>query len=153
MSYLENRVPPPMILLISMLCMRIIAGFDNSTLLSFKLHNWVALAICIAGVAIAISAVVSFKKAQTTINPLAPESSSRLVTSGIFKLTRNPMYLGMALVGFAWGFYLASVYSLMMVAVFVVLITYFQIKPEERAMRRLFGGDFERYAKATRRWL
>lgn len=153
MSFLENRIPPPVILLLAMLFMRLVASFDTSTWLYFDYRKWVALGICFIGVAIVVSAVLSFKRAQTTVNPLAPESSSQLVTSGIFKLSRNPMYLGMVFVAIAWGIYLASIVSFIMVAIFVLYITRFQIKPEERAMQSLFGNEFENYAKATRRWL
>lgn len=153
MNYLENRVPPPVVLLISLVIMRFIAMFDKNTWLMLEYHTWVAVGICVVGVAIAIVAVAGFKKAQTTVNPLAPERASRLVVHGIFKVSRNPMYLGMTLVAIAWAVYLGSLYSLSGVIIFMLFITRFQIKPEERAMATLFGDEFERYARSTRRWV
>lgn len=156
MAFLENKIPPPLVLLIVLIAMTIGAHFDQTRLLKVDIAYWnagTALLIGLAGTLVAISGVISFRKAQTTVNPLQPEKASRLVVNGVFRFSRNPMYLGMALVCIAWVIYLASPWCLFGVLAFVLFITRFQIIPEERAMRRLFGDQFARYQAETRRWI
>jgi protein-S-isoprenylcysteine O-methyltransferase Ste14 len=96
---------------------------------------------------------MSFRRAKTTVNPLKPETSAALVSTGVYSHTRNPMYLGMVLALFAWAVYLSSIWSLVGPAFFVLYITRFQIIPEERALDRLFGAPFAAYKTRVRRWL
>lgn len=112
-----------------------------------------ALILTLAGAAIALSGVVSFRRARTTVNPLKPETSTSLVSSGIYRITRNPMYLGMLAVLLAWAAYLPSVLALLGPAAFSLYITRFQIVPEERVLHSLFGAEFVEYTQRVRRWL
>jgi protein-S-isoprenylcysteine O-methyltransferase Ste14 len=105
------------------------------------------------GVAAAIGGVISFRRARTTVNPLKPESSAALVSSGVYAFTRNPMYLGMALALLAWAVYLSSIWSLSGPVLFALYITRFQILPEERVLEGLFGTAFAAYRQRVRRWL
>jgi protein-S-isoprenylcysteine O-methyltransferase Ste14 len=100
-----------------------------------------------------ITAVLSFKKYQTTVNPLRPEKASQLVTSGIFKFSRNPMYFAMLLVLLSITVKFNILGGAAMSVAFVFFITTFQIIPEELAMKKLFGGEFDLYQKSTRRWI
>lgn len=95
----------------------------------------------------------SFRRARTTVNPLKPEAATSLVSAGIYRVTRNPMYLGLALLLLAWSIYLASPWTLAIVAGFVLFIDRLQIVPEERVLAALFGPDFEQYRARVRRWL
>jgi protein-S-isoprenylcysteine O-methyltransferase Ste14 len=106
-----------------------------------------------AGAAVALGGVWSFRRARTTVNPLKPETSASLVTSGVYSFTRNPMYLGMALVLLAWAIFLSSVWMLAGPLLFALYITRYQIIPEERVLDRLFGAPFAEYRKRVRRWL
>ena len=105
------------------------------------------------GFFILISAVRLFRKDKTTVNPLSPEQATKLVTDGIFKYSRNPMYLGMALVLGSIAVFFNLIGGIILVALFCAYITKFQILPEERAMRDLFSDDFDKYTKVTRRWI
>ena len=105
------------------------------------------------GAAVAIGGVVSFRRAKTTVNPLKPETSAALVSTGVYSFTRNPMYLGMVLALFAWAVYLSSAWSLVGPLLFALYITRFQIVPEERVLDGLFGAPFAEYKKRVRRWL
>jgi protein-S-isoprenylcysteine O-methyltransferase Ste14 len=107
----------------------------------------------ILGSLIALGGVLSFAKAKTTIDPTQPEKASHLVTSGMFVVTRNPMYLGMVFLCLGGVVYLKSPFSLLGVVAFVLYIQRFQIRPEEAAMRKLFGEQFIEYCVRTRRWL
>jgi protein-S-isoprenylcysteine O-methyltransferase Ste14 len=112
-----------------------------------------AVILALAGVAIGLSGVISFRRAQTTVNPLKPETSTSLVCTGIYRITRNPMYLGMLAVLLAWAAYLPSVWALLGPPAFALYITRFQIIPEEGALHSLFGAAFVEYTHRVRRWL
>jgi len=107
----------------------------------------------LAGLALDFSGLMAFLRRHTTINPLHPEKSSALVTGGVYTITRNPMYLGMACLLLAWSVYLQSPAALLGIAAFMAYITHFQIKPEERTLHKLFGGEFAAYCGRVRRWL
>ena len=111
----------------------------------------VAAVLVAIGVAVGIGGVMSFRRAKTTVNPLKPETSAALVSTGVYSFTRNPMYLGMLLVLFAWAVYLWSMWSLVGPILFIVYITRFQIVPEERVLDRLFGAAFAEYKQRVRR--
>lgn len=113
----------------------------------------IAIACAAVGVLIAALAIRTFNSADTTIDPLHPEEASSLVSSGIFSRTRNPMYLGLTLVLGAWLIWLGSLTNVFVLAAFVIFVTEFQIKPEEAALRALFGSSYDDYCRDVRRWL
>ncbi|MFG6447937.1 methyltransferase family protein [Roseateles sp. BYS180W] len=115
--------------------------------------NAVALMLVLLGGVAAVAGVLAFGRHHTTVNPLRPDQSSTLVASGVYRLSRNPMYLGFLLVLAGWAVYLASVAAALMLPAFVIYMNRFQIAPEERALATLFGPEFETYKATTRRWL
>ena len=112
-----------------------------------------ASAILIVSMVIGIAAVVGFRRAKTTINPLTPQASSALVVRGIYRWTRNPMYLAMLLVLVSWACIVSNWAALAMLPLFVATLNRLQIEPEERALRARFGAEFENYRRKVRRWL
>ena len=153
MKFLENRIPPPIVLLITLGLIYLIARVDDALNLPSSTRVIGAVVLLMSGLAIALSGVVSFRKAQTTVNPLKPESASHLVTSGTFRYTRNPMYLGMIGVALAAVCVVSSLWSLVAVVALFLYLQRFQITPEERAMQKLFGEEYANYCKQVRRWL
>ena len=153
MRYLELRIPPPIVGLIVAAAMWLIASRPPLWPPSSSVRLSAGVILLVIGIAIALSAVISFRRAQTTVNPLKPETSTSFVTTGIFKRTRNPMYLGMLIGLLAWAVYLASALALLGPVAFALYITRFQIVPEERAMQSLFGSTFSKYSQSVRRWL
>ena len=154
MRFLELRVPPPLVGVIIAAAMWFIASSLPPLLpLPVSARLPVAVILALVGVAIALSGVISFRRAQTTVNPLKPETSTALVTTGIYRITRNPMYLGMLIVLLAWAAYLSTAWALLGPVAFALYITRFQIIPEERALRSLFGTTFVEYTQRTRPWL
>ncbi|MGE8411437.1 MAG: methyltransferase family protein [Pseudomonas sp.] len=153
MQGLENRIPPPAITLAWGVLMGLVARWTPGLELDQELRLALALALVCAGVSVALAGVVAFRRARTTINPLKPGSASALVTSGIYRVTRNPMYVGFALCLLAWGLYLASPLALLGVPGLVLYLNRWQIIPEERALELLFGDDFRGYRQRVRRWL
>lgn len=105
------------------------------------------------GLSLAVWAVLNFRSAATTVNPVAIENTTSLVVSGPYKWTRNPMYVGMAVVVAAFGLWLGHWSGMVAVAAFVAFITRFQIIPEERMMREKFGPAFDDYCARVPRWL
>lgn len=153
MSWLESRIPPPGVALVLAGTMWLMARMTPSLAMQFPMTGAIAMTIAIVAVAIVVSGAVQFHRAKTTVNPLKPEAATALVTSGIYRLTRNPMYVGMATFLLAWAIYLSHPLALLGVLAFAAYIHRFQIIPEERAMRALFPGAFEAYARQVRRWL
>ena len=153
MSWLEHRIPPPIVAASFGLAMWVVARWFPLADLSFPGRTVVSGLVLLAGLAIVAFAIARFVRASTTVDPLHPEAASALVTTGIFRLTRNPMYLGMALVLTAWSLWLGDGGSVLLVAGFCAYISRFQIGPEERALRTAFGEDFETYARRVRRWI
>ena len=114
----------------------------------------VAAIVCFAaGATIAVAGLLEFRRARTTSNPLRPDAATGLVTSGIYRLTRNPMYVGFACLTLGWAAYLGHALAPLGVVAFVAWISRFQIPPEERALAALFGDAFDRYRSRVRRWI
>ncbi|PKM29184.1 MAG: protein-S-isoprenylcysteine methyltransferase [Gammaproteobacteria bacterium HGW-Gammaproteobacteria-11] len=154
MSALENRIPPPLVAVLFGLFMWLAARHMPGALdLAIGWRTGAALVVLLAGMGICLAGVLSFRNARTTVNPLKPDTASTLVSSGIYRYTRNPMYLGFATALIAWSIFLAWPVSLLGVLGFVVYMNRFQIGPEERALTRLFGAHFTQYCSQVRRWL
>jgi protein-S-isoprenylcysteine O-methyltransferase Ste14 len=152
MKFLEHRIPPPLVALIVAVLMwwatRDATPLDVPTAL-----HWALILACVAAAAVMPLGLREFAKVKTTFNPIKIDEASALVTGGVFGLTRNPMYVGMAALLLAWAVYLAVPWALVGPLAFVAFITRFQIMPEERVMRAKFGATYEEYAKRVRRWI
>jgi protein-S-isoprenylcysteine O-methyltransferase Ste14 len=153
MHFLEHKIPPPVVGLAIAAGMWAVAGLPPFLRFSDPVRYSLIAALAAIGVAIALGGVLAFRRARTTVNPLKPETSAALVSSGVYSFTRNPMYLGMVMVLIAWAVYLSSVWCLAGPLAFAWFITRFQIIPEERVLEKLFGADFSTYRKRVRRWL
>jgi protein-S-isoprenylcysteine O-methyltransferase Ste14 len=150
---LNLRVPPPVVGALMALGMWSASAWGPQWALAPEVR-WMAVGMLVLiGLAFDGAALLAFRAAHTTINPLKPERASALVTGGVYWLTRNPMYVGMALFLTAWVVYLSALLPVAGVAVFVAYITHFQIRPEEQVLSELFGEDYARYAARVRRWL
>ncbi len=148
---MNNKIPPPIVTFICGLAIYFSKSFFNQ-FFSYS-NNLISLFLLILGLAVFISAVKSFSIQQTTINPLEPRQASSLVTSGIFKFSRNPMYLGMLIILLSITFKFNLIGGMITSLFFYIFITKFQIFPEEVAMNELFGNEFIDYSKKTRRWI
>ena len=148
---MNNRIPPPIVTLICGISIYYSKSFFNQ-FFDFS-NNGISLFLLILGLIVFIAAVRSFRKQKTTVNPLAPKQASSLVVSGIFKYSRNPMYLGMLIVLLSISFKFNLAGGIVISLFFYLFITRFQISPEEEAMNELFGDEFIEYSKRTRRWI
>ena len=153
MNSLELKIPPVVVGAVIALLMWLLARSFPAFAFTVEPMPIAAAGVALAGVAITGLAALSFRKAHTTVNPMKPSSTSSLVTSGIYRYTRNPMYLGFFLALIAWGLYLSNVLALLVLTAFILYMNRFQIEPEERALTVLFGQEFVQYTSRVRRWL
>lgn len=154
MKWLELRIPPPIVLLVAGTLMWLIDRALPQLRLAFPGRHALAIAVAAVGIVVSVSGVREFRRARTTVNPLKPHESSSLVSSGIYARTRNPMYLGLAVVLTGWAIALANPATLLlMLPLTVAYLTRFQIHPEERALEKKFGDEFRAYTRQVPRWL
>src|SRR5215207_3988757 len=153
MASLEVKVPPPAVALLFGLLMWLASSVVTSVEVPFGTRVGVALVLACVGLTFGGAAMLSFVRAKTTMNPTKPSATSSLVTGGVFRLTRNPMYLSLLLYLLAWAAYLSSWLALLLLPAFVLYINRFQIRPEERALSSLFGSEYAAYKGRVRRWL
>lgn len=153
MKSLELKIPPLFLVIIFGILMWCLSMFLPGVIVSKSISFAVAGIVFMVGLAFALFGVLSFKKSDTTVNPMAPQEATSLVTSGVYQITRNPMYVGFLLFLLAWAIYLTNVYALLFSLGFVWYMNQFQIKPEEEMLTNLFGEQFTAYTDKVRRWL
>ena len=153
LSKLELRIPPPLVMLLFMVT---VFGFDKIMPFTLFYLPWLTyisvISLVTLGGVIALWGVKEFKDAKTTVNPLKPESSSSLVSSGIYQYTRNPMYLGLLLILLSVVIYTQHPLGLVSALGFVAYMNRFQIEPEEKMLVKLFGDEFVDYTNQVKRW-
>jgi len=152
MHTLELRIPPLALVLIAACAMALIA-YCVPVGLAIPAPALFACAFAFTGAVIAIAGVVAFRRHKTTVNPFTPECSSSLVASGIYRYTRNPMYLGFLLLLVGWAALLSNLVALALLPAFIAYMNRFQIQPEERALQQHFGAEFQAYMHRVRRWV
>lgn len=153
MKRFELLIPPPLVMLLVGLMMWMVSrGFPALTL-AWLQNTMIAYAFALLGLVISVVSMVAFRRARTTMDPKHPASTSSLISSGIYRHSRNPMYLGVLLVLAGWAIYLGNVLSMPGLIVFIAYITRFQIIPEERLLSQKFGVAFDSYKNKVRRWL
>lgn len=153
MRWLELKVPPLVQVVLVAVAMWALARQLPSSAAPDALRHGLAAVLAIAGIGISLIGKLQFGRAGTTVNPLWPDRTSALVTSGVYRYTRNPMYVGFVLLLLGWAAYLANLWTLFGPAVFVIYMNRFQITPEERALSALFGAEYHAYRTAVRRWI
>jgi protein-S-isoprenylcysteine O-methyltransferase Ste14 len=153
MQHLELKIPPLIVLAIAAGLMWAIARATPQWTLLYPGRLLTAATLLLLGVAIMLIGVLAFRKASTTVDPRSPQSTSQVVRSGIYRFTRNPMYLGMLVVLVAWMVWLSNAGAVAVPIFFALYITRWQIVPEERALAEKFGAVYESYRQSVRRWL
>ena len=153
MQFLELKIPPPLVALGT----GVLMWFASSLVAPFAMPDVirvsVALTLALSGIGFDLAGLMAFIRAKTTINPIKPAATAALVTTGLYRVTRNPMYLGMLLVLFGWAVFLSNLGALLIAPLFALYITRFQIIPEERVLAEKFGAAFMAYQSQVRRWL
>ncbi|KKO45872.1 protein-S-isoprenylcysteine methyltransferase [Arsukibacterium ikkense] len=153
MPVLELKIPPVILVALFALAMWLLAQLVSPLLLPV-VWGWVlALSLALTGVAVALLGVLAFRRADTTVDPRVPEQTSSLVIRGIYRYSRNPMYLGFLLLLAALACYLMNAAAFALLPLFVLYMNRYQITPEECHLSAKFGADYQAYTKQVRRWL
>jgi len=146
-----SKIPPPLVVLIL-----VISTFFSSKkidLIQIPFQSLISIFILSIGILILLNPVLKFKKSKTTINPIKFKKVNKLVTSGIYKYSRNPMYLGLLMIVISSSIFYLNIYSVLTPLFFYLWINRFQIKREEVFLTEKFGEDYLSYKKKTRRWI
>lgn len=152
---MKLKIPPPVLavlLIFAMWGLTKVSGLTSVSVLTYipSLISWLLIGLALS---IDIWALSSFRSAKTTINPMKPQNASQLVIAGIYKYTRNPMYLGLFIILTAFILWFGIFINFLFLFVFVFYMNKFQIMPEESALLELFGDDYAQYKSNVRRWI
>ena len=153
MQALELKIPPPIIALLCAALMWALARYLPGHAWPHPWHLPLTVVLAALGLAADLAGIIAFRRHRTTVNPLAPDRSTAIVQDGIYRVTRNPMYLGMALLLTAWAVWQSNWLCLLVLPAFLVYITRFQIMPEERILLARFGDEYAAYLRTVRRWV
>lgn len=145
---MKLKLPPPVIFLLTLGLIWLTSDWQNTALFRPLVVPLVGVALLIGGLS-----VWTFHQAKTTIDPRHPESSSALVQHGIFRLSRNPMYLSLLILLLSFVFWRGNLWASLWLPCCMVYLHYFQILPEEAALAAKFGQDYQRYCAKVRRWI
>tara|TARA_Y100000996_G_C21968366_1_gene415302 strand:- start:6 stop:452 length:447 start_codon:yes stop_codon:yes gene_type:complete len=148
---MKKRIPPPLIAMLCVLIIFLSKSIFPSFVFSYKLQ--LGIFVITIGFLLLIISIKSFIDNKTTINPLNLKKSTYLVTSGVFRFSRNPMYLGMLLFLLGTAIILNIIGGLIISILFIFYMNFFQIIPEEKALENLFGKNYRNYRKTVRRWI
>lgn len=150
---LDARVPPPIVAMVVAFAMWEIAWRVPGATVAVPARDTAAMALAVLGLVVEGAGAWRFVRARTSVDPTHPTSVTTLVTGGIYRFTRNPMYLGDLIILLGWGVHLANPLALALSALFVLTMDLVQIPPEERAMEALFGEAYSEYRARVRRWI
>ena len=150
---LKLKIPPPVVALICALLIWKLADVAPIPAIDQGSRRTIALILFPIAACIDIQALFSFRGAQTTIDPRYPHKTTAMVATGIYRFTRNPMYLSLVCLLTALTLWLNACPGLIIIAGFIFYINYFQIAAEEQALESLFGDDYLNYKARVRRWL
>lgn len=146
------KIPPVFVFFVFGVLMYLLARFLPVGYFDFFGRRYLMYTLFIIAGSIGFISLLQFFKSKTSVDPTAPFKASKLVTSGIYQYTRNPMYLGLLLALLAWGLWLGNAFNALLAAGFVVYMNTFQVVPEEEALQKMFGKAYKQYCTLVRRW-
>jgi protein-S-isoprenylcysteine O-methyltransferase Ste14 len=153
MKSLELRIPPLALTFLFALVMYGVSWAVPYGWVHVPAKTVVASGMALLGGLVALVGVIEFRRNNTTVNPMSPSGSSALVSSGIYRYSRNPMYLGFLLMLVGWSIYLANSFTVLFLPLFVMYMNQCQIRPEERVLEEVFGHRFQAFKVSVRRWI
>ena len=145
------KIPPPILVLIL-----VSSNYFSSTkidLFHLPNQNIISILILLMGMLILINPIFKFIKSKTTIDPIKFKKVNKLITSGIYKYSRNPMYLGLLMIVISTSIFYLNIFSITTPFLFYCWINKFQIKREEIFLTEKFGKKYMSYKTKTRRWI
>jgi protein-S-isoprenylcysteine O-methyltransferase Ste14 len=153
MNALKLKIPPPIYALgIAYIMWLLNRHFPVAHFIESP-WNKIGIGIILIALLFDVWSILLFFKKRTTPNPMKPSNASGLVTEGLYKISRNPMYVVMIIMLVGYGVWLGSVTPFLVIPLCYWVITEMQIKPEEKALGEKFGKDYQDYKNSVRRWL
>ena len=153
MRALQLKIPPALIALAFGAAMSAAAANLPAAAFHVPYARHVGAGTAVLGLAVVLLGMFTFMANKTTVDPHQPSRASALVTSGIYRATRNPMYLGFLLVLAGWALLAGNWIAVVLLPLFIVLLNKLQIEPEERILEEHFGDAYRAYKARTRRWI
>lgn len=153
MPVFENRLPPPIVAVLVAVGMWALARWWPVARFEVPWRALFGLLVASLGGVISSAGAREFRRAKTTVNPLHPERATSLVTTGIYRFTRNPMYVGIVFVLLGCFVAFGAVSPALGLPAFIAYITRYQIRPEEQVLLAKFGSEYAAYQAKVRRWL
>jgi protein-S-isoprenylcysteine O-methyltransferase Ste14 len=153
MKFLELKIPPLALLAVLVISQYVFASYVPFGDIEIKFKLALAACACLVGAVIALLGVYEFRKIGTTVNPINPDGTVAIVNTGIYRLTRNPMYVGFAFMLLSAAIFTANYVSLLSLPIYVLYMNRFQIQPEERMLAEKFGEAYSAYLQQVRRWV
>lgn len=153
MASLQLKVPPPLVVFATAALMAAIAYAFPGQAIELPFRRVLALVLAVLGMVCVAAGISQFRRQQTTLDPRKPQRASSLVDTGIYRFTRNPMYLGFLVVLAGWAVYLGHLLPFTALPLYMLYLGRFQIGPEERFLAAKFGDRYETYRRKVRRWL
>ena len=153
MNAAELKVPPVGLVMAFVIGMWVVSAHGLSLTVPLPGHVTLAALLVAVGLAICVAGIVQFRRANTTVNPLTPETTTAMVTSGMYRFSRSPMYLSFLFALTGWAVFLSHSLALALLTAFVAYMNRFRILLEERALAAKFGHQFTDYSHSVRRWL
>jgi protein-S-isoprenylcysteine O-methyltransferase Ste14 len=150
---LKLKIPPPLYALIIGSLMWLLNQYAPMDHWISPPWNTIGLVLMVIAFSFELWSALLFFRSQTTVNPMKPENSNKIVTSGTYQFTRNPMYVGLLMVLAGYAIWLGAITPFLLLPVFIVLITTQQIIPEEEMLEKNFGQEYLDYKQRVRRWL
>lgn len=152
LEFLNHKIPPPVILLISGIAIWLLKNIAPLPI-PYSIRAILGTLFIVFGFGLDLVGLLEFRKFQTTMNPLKPENASKIVQTGIYSKTRNPMYLGMVFVLIGWSIISKASFGILIIPMFIKYIETFQIKPEEEILSSQFGVEYDNYRSKVARWI
>lgn len=153
MKRLELKIPPVALFLLCGGGMWLLVSVAPALSLDIPARRLFVAAAMAAGIGAGLAGILAFRAARTTVDPRYPDKASSVVRTGIYRWTRNPMYLALLLMLLGWAIYLANPLGFIGLPAFVLYMNRFQIRPEERALEEIFGPEYRAYLNEVRRWI
>ncbi len=153
MNALELRIPPLALFIVFAVAIWSASAYLPGGNIVLPGYRIIAMIVVLLGCGVVSAGVFEFRRSKTTMSPFSPERTASIVSSGIYDWSRNPMYLGMALVLFGVAIWCCSLPGIVVAMLFCAYMTRFQIRPEERTLLKLFGTEYSAYLTRVRRWI
>ncbi len=153
MHRLELKIPPVAVFIVAMVLINFFSRVVTFAHIPLPVTSWVWWGCFALSGIFGLAGIYEFRKVKTTVNPTKPHEATTIVDTGVFRLSRNPMYLGLLLLLFGFAYWQQNVLSLLTCLLFVWYMNRFQIKPEERTLVKIFGQPYVDYQARVRRWV